>query len=269
MQQQQRAQLAHCGLHCAQFLTHRDSYAARLGLVPREVLPAGLTRLADSGYVQVQQTDCVALLDLAPIGPDYLPGHAHADTLSFELSLFGRRVFVNSGTSCYGVGPERQRQRGTAAHNTVVIDGADSSEVWGGFRVARRAQPFDVQIAEQGGEISVSGAHDGYRRLRGKPVHRRSWRFGPSSLTVVDRIEGDFREAVAHYFLHPDAYVLEAEQRIAVPGSEGRSARWRVRGGELQVVSAEYHPEFGVSLPSRCLRVHLAGNECQLTLHWN
>ena len=81
----------------------------------------------------------MALLDVAPVGPDYLPGHAHADTLSFELSLFGQRVLVNSGTSQYEAGPERSRQRGTAAHNTVIVDGHDSSEVWAGFRVARRA----------------------------------------------------------------------------------------------------------------------------------
>ena len=47
---------------------------------------------------------------------------------------------MNSGTSEYGLGEERQRQRGTAAHNTVVIDGENSSEVWAGFRVARRAR---------------------------------------------------------------------------------------------------------------------------------
>ena len=29
----------------------------------------------------------VAIIDVAKIGPDYLPGHGHADTLSFELSI--------------------------------------------------------------------------------------------------------------------------------------------------------------------------------------
>ena len=41
-----------------------------------------------------------AIFDVAPLGPDYLPGHGHADTLSFELSLFGHRFITNSGTSC-------------------------------------------------------------------------------------------------------------------------------------------------------------------------
>jgi len=128
--------------------------------------------LADSGYIRVVWGDMVALLDVAPVGPDYLPGHAHADTLSFEISLFGRRVLVNSGISRYGIGPERSWQRGTAAHNTVSINRRDSSEVWGGFRVARRAKPFGLHIEEAENSLKVVCAHDGYRHLPGKPVHK-------------------------------------------------------------------------------------------------
>jgi uncharacterized heparinase superfamily protein len=57
--------------------------------------------------VRLEQGEAVAFLDVAEVGPDYLPGHAHADSLSFELSLFGQRVVVNSGTSQYGLGAER------------------------------------------------------------------------------------------------------------------------------------------------------------------
>ena len=58
-----------------------------------------------------------AILDVAEVGPSYQPGHAHADTLSFELSLYGQRVLVNSGTSQYGNDAERYRQRSTGAHD--------------------------------------------------------------------------------------------------------------------------------------------------------
>ena len=96
--------------------------------------------------------EAVLLIDVAPIGPDYLPGHAHADTLSYELSLYGKRVLVNSGTSRYGSGPKRDWERSTAAHNTVEVDGQSSSETWSGFRVARRAYPFDVLVEQKGVE---------------------------------------------------------------------------------------------------------------------
>jgi uncharacterized heparinase superfamily protein len=100
-----------------------DSYVRRLFVDEATQGPSpSLVLLKESGYVRLAHGLAVAILDVAPVGPDYLPGHAHADTLSFELSVGPHRVFVNSGTSCYGSSIERLRQRGTAALNTVVVD---------------------------------------------------------------------------------------------------------------------------------------------------
>ena len=71
-------------------------YAGRVGVVsPMAVADAKVIHFADSGYIRMETYDAVALLDVAPIGPDYLPGHAHADTLSFEFSVFSQRVVMN------------------------------------------------------------------------------------------------------------------------------------------------------------------------------
>jgi uncharacterized heparinase superfamily protein len=113
------------------------SYAERLGL-EFESASGALQHLEQSGYARIELGEAVLFADIGRIGPDYLPGHAHADTLCFGLSLFGDRWFVDTGCSTYEVCDERLRQRGTAAHNTVVVDGEDSSEVWSSFRVARR-----------------------------------------------------------------------------------------------------------------------------------
>ena len=111
------------------------AYACRLGV---DAAPAGL---GDSGYVRLEEANTRVIFDAGPVGPDYQPGHAHCDTLSFEASHRGRRILVNSGISTYEPSQERQRQRGTAAHNTVRIDGREQSEIWAAFRVARRARP--------------------------------------------------------------------------------------------------------------------------------
>jgi uncharacterized heparinase superfamily protein len=37
-----------------------------------------ISHLADSGYVRADVPDAALLIDVAPIGPDYLPGHAHS-----------------------------------------------------------------------------------------------------------------------------------------------------------------------------------------------
>jgi uncharacterized heparinase superfamily protein len=247
-----------------------DAYARRLGL--GEIAPAaqGVTRLEPSGYVRLALGPAVALLDCAPIGPDYLPGHAHADTLSFELSLWGRRLLVDSGTDRYGEGPERLRQRGTAAHNTVQIDGADSSEVWGGFRVARRAYPLDLQVGETPEAVTVTCAHDGYRRLPGHPVHRRRWTLTQGGLVIHDRIEGPFGSAVARLHLHPEVRVeIDPDQAAGSFLIGTDRVGWRIHGdGRARRVHSSYHPRFGSGEPSVCLELDFAGPTLETRLSW-
>ena len=251
-----------------------ERYAARLGLHGRSAPGESLTHLAASGYVRVEWDGAVAILDVAPVGPDYLPGHAHADTLSFELSLFGQRVLVNSGTSCYGLSDERSRQRGTAAHNTVVVDAKDSSEVWAGFRVARRARPHGLQIARNGA-ILVRCSHDGYRRLRGKPEHLREWSCTPSALMVEDRLSGSFGRAQARFHLHPSVTLERGgidsgnESRVQLKVPHGQSVGFSIAGGRLRTEESTWHPEFGRSEPSICLAVDFDSPTLRTMLNWD
>ncbi|WP_440997929.1 heparinase II/III family protein [Arhodomonas sp. SL1] len=243
-------------------------YADRLGL-RGEAIEKPVVALPDTGYYRLAHGPAVCIADVAVIGPDYLPGHAHADTLSFELSLDGQRVLVNSGTSEYGIGAERLRQRGTAAHNTVLVNGADSSEVWSGFRVARRARPLDVDYSADGEELWLAGAHDGYRRLSRALLHRRSWRLGPSGLSVHDELTGPFDEACARFHLHPTATLIEVGQSEArLRTAAGREVVLAPEGGTLRVEPATYHPEFGAVIPTQCLVVAFRGPRCASHLHW-
>lgn len=244
------------------------AYAAQVGcpLPTSGVRAASLRHLAASGYVAVDvPAGGKLLLDVARVGPDYQPGHAHADTLSFELSLFGQRVLVNSGTSRYGEDAERQRQRSTAAHNTVTVNGEDSSEVWAGFRVARRARPEGLTIEEDGDAVSVSCAHDGYRRLAGRVTHRRTWRLAGNTLCVTDTIEGQFTEGVARFFLHPWVQVLPDGGLML---ASGHRVRWRASGGTAQVRASTWHPEFGASQANHCIEVRFSGRELVIEFVW-
>ncbi len=246
-------------------------YAAALGIEGAESPSLQRRLLADSGYLRAEVADAVLIIDAAPVGPDYLPGHAHADTLSFELSLFGQRVFANGGTSRYGLGPEREAERGTAAHNTVVVDAADSSEVWAGFRVARRARPFGLRVNQDASGTEVSCAHDGYTRLPGRPVHRRRWHLRTGSLCIADTVEGRCDSAVARYHLHPDVACEVDPQGSAgvLRLSGGQSVRWQVAGGELRQTESLYCPEFGIRLARPCLEIAFApGTEAILELTW-
>ena len=245
-----------------------EHYAQALGLERLTTSGGYITQLTESGYLRVAWGEAVALLDVGEIGPDYLPGHAHADTLSFELSLAGRRLIVDTGTSQYGIGNERLRQRSTRAHNTVEVDDISSSEVWGGFRVARRARPFDLQVSRRAEEVLVQCAHDGYRRLPGRVIHRREWRFGLHSLKITDFVEGRHKKAVARYYLHPDVEVIDREGGGGEMVCGNRTICWLISGGTTEVVASTWHPEFGLVVPNLCVQVTLIGPKCTMEMSW-
>ncbi|CAH6800760.1 Heparinase [Vibrio chagasii] len=222
--------------------------------------------LKQSGYVIVKVGDKKLILDAAKVGPDYIPGHAHADTLSFELSIGEQRVFVNSGTSVYGLSDERLRQRKTESHNTVVVDGEDSSEVWGGFRVARRAYPSKPLITDDGQCVKVECAHKGYMRLPGKVIHKREWQLRQESLTILDTLIGSFNSAQAHYHLHPNIDVLNDGDDIILQLPNGSQYQVNTHGVDAVVVDCTWHPEFGVSIDNQKLILNFQQNKASFVL---
>lgn len=244
------------------------AYADRLGLPPGGTLDA-LTWLRSSGYARLQAGDAVLICDMARIGPDYLPGHAHADTLSFELSIHGQRLFVNSGTSEYGLSAERLRQRGTAAHNSVVVAGLDSSDVWSGFRVGLRARPIDAAAGHDGDLLYAQCGHDGYRRLPGRPLHHRRWELRPGTLRISDRLDGGQHPATARYHFHPAVGAsLDTPRRgsFALPGD--RVVRW-TSSADVVLDPSTWHPAFGISRDTLCMVLPLKDGCAALLLEWS
>lgn len=248
-----------------------ERYAAALGCAGPMPAHEGVLALRPSGYVRARRGEALLLADVAPIGPDYLPGHAHADTLSFELSLHGRSIIVNRGTSEYGEGSRRQLERGTAAHSTVQIGGHDSSEVWAGFRVGRRARPLDVQLDGW----SLAAAHDGYAHLPGRPLHRRAWQLHDRELVVHDQVVPAPRlPAVARFHLAPGLH-CEAEGGgggrcawVVRDASAAELARVHVARGSAGVEPWQHARRFGELVPAQTLAVRLDAGAAHVRWAW-
>lgn len=235
----------------------------------RDLKAPSFTHLTASGFVRLEQDEMAALLDVGPIGASYIPGHGHADTLSFEMSVLGQRVIVNTGTSTYDPGERRAYERSTAAHSTVEIDRENSSEVWHNFRVARRAKPTAqaVEATDNGAKISCS--HDGYRRLKGRPVHTRTWLLEGRQLAVTDRIAGAYRIALSRFHLHPDIKAIPMDDRalrLEKPG--GFSIRMEIDGASYRVYPSHWCAEFGLTHASEVIVLELNEQEYSARFIW-
>ena len=134
---------------------------------------SGIIDLPDSGLFGWKSGDDYFLIDCGAIGPVYQPGHTHCDLLSFVLMLDRRWVVVDSGVCEYEPGPLRQYVRSTAAHNTVTIDDHEQSEIWGEFRVGRRARVLGASIKEEGYSIVFEGEYRGFPTIAAGVTHRR------------------------------------------------------------------------------------------------
>ncbi len=201
--------------------------------------------------------------DVGPVGPDYQPGHAHADTLAVECSFRGQRLFVDPGTYAYDLDDRRRYDRSTAAHNTVCIDGQDSSEVWHIFRVGRRACPREVSVDFTAGGMRATGSHSGYDHLPGRPRHTRRIDLGADGkLALTDRVEGGCRHHVDGGFLLAPGWtaVAAAGGWLLTSGASRVRLTMRVpQGAKLYEERRLYHPEYGREIECTRLSWRLEG----------
>jgi len=237
------------------------TYAKALGFDAPMACNDRLILLEKSGYSRINMLAYSLYFDHAKVGPDYLPGHAHADSLSIEWSVDGYRVLVNSGTSMYGLSDERLLQRGTAAHNTVVVDGENSSEVWSGFRVAKRAYTTILEHSEIDGKVLISASHDGYCRLKGKVMHTRTALAEEAVLQIIDKLSGQWSTAEAMFHLYPDikvAVLSECSVQLSLPNKKTILVE---SSGEIVMSEGFWYPEFGVSIPNKNLKIVFDSSE--------
>ncbi len=213
-------------------------YAKRLGIVH----DVGV--LGESGYRKIVNSKFEMVMDVAKVGPDYQPGHAHADTFSFELHVNDRPVIVDTGTSTYELNKNRFYERSTEAHNTVVVDDMNSSEVWASHRVGRRAS---VTILEDNDHRLIA-CHDGYRFKGIK--HIRSFEMINENIVITDNINSN---AVAYLHFHPAEHVSLKNEKTII----GKDYCIECEGAiSIKLLDSYYAPEFNKRIPSVKAEIH-------------
>ncbi|MBL0293419.1 MAG: alginate lyase family protein [Saprospiraceae bacterium] len=151
--------------------------------------------LGDSGYRRLQNKKFDLIIKTGKIGPDYIPGHAHADTFTFELRIDNKPFIVDMGISTYEKNSQRHLERSTNSHNTVMIDWKNSSEVWGGFRVGKRVYGQIVNQSTDMIEMSYQGRATG--------LHKRKITLSDNYLEIEDYADPS-TDALACFHFHPN-----------------------------------------------------------------
>ena len=227
------------------------SYAQRLGVdgspdaIP-EIKMDDWTGQNLSGYWVLKQGPFRLIFDTAPLGPDYLLGHAHCDMLSVLLDFKGRPIWTDTAVFEYEEGERRRYSRGTSAHNTVVLDGLEQAEIWKSFRVGRRCYPTGLLFQDH----AVTCSHTGFDILRKGLAHTRTVRLNDAGFEIIDRVEGSGKHSYRAFFhFHPETKVVSTQEGYLI--NEHLSINlW---GTKSRLTASEYYPEFGLVEERPCL----------------
>jgi len=191
------------------------------------------------------------VVDAGPLGYREIAAHGHADALAFWLSVGGVEFFVDPGTYAYHTQAAWRRYfRGTAAHNTVRIDGVDQSQPGGNFMWLRKARAHCAAWSSAPERDRFEGWHDGYRALPDPVIHRRRIELDKRArlITIDDTVEARGRHSVELLFhCSEQCNVAHAQDGVMVRrgASTVRLHLPEADGSESRVYHGSITPLFG------------------------
>jgi uncharacterized heparinase superfamily protein len=215
-----------------------------------------------SGYYLVKGKGDMLIVDAGEIGPKYQPGHAHCDTLSYELCFGNQRIVVDSGVKDYELSATRCYARSTEAHNTIRIDEREQSEIWGAFRVGRRARPSLVSMTLNDGVV-IDASHDGYEHLKkGSVSHQRRFVYRRDTLFIYDSLHGEGTHLIESYVhLHPDLRASIDGSIIEIKRDNETVAMMKVLTDiDIKIIKGQYFPEFGKEMANDVIQMSCVCN---------
>jgi uncharacterized heparinase superfamily protein len=218
-------------------------------------LPRVSFAMRSGGYFGFRQKDLCLIIDSGRLGPDALMAHAHADALSFELSLADRRIVVDQGVCEYQAGPRRALARSVVSHNTLAIADADQADFFGSFRCGVRPDVRVEDYAERDDGLLLIASHDGFRRTAGGPVHRRTFELAGSRLAIEDKLDAaPGRTVTTSLLLDPACTIERGVDHVVTVKRE--AALLRVEASSpIRIEPAVFWPDLGVEETTNRLRI--------------
>jgi hypothetical protein len=183
----------------------------RTRLPPRQQFAQGGVYVLGAEFGTPKEIRIVA--DAGPLGLGSGAARGHADALAFTLSAGGLEFLVDPGTYAYHRQASWRRYfRGTAAHNTLRVDGLDQSRQSGNFFWVRKARAGCSLWLSGAGKDVFEGWHDGYMSLEDPVKHRRLIELDKKARRVVieDTVEMEEDHEIELFFHCSERCTAEA-----------------------------------------------------------
>jgi asparagine synthase (glutamine-hydrolysing) len=134
------------------------------------------------------------------------------DMLHVDVFWRGENVLVDAGSYLYNGPPDWHRHfTGGESHNVVTVDGHDQMVHHRQFKLLHRTKARLLRFEDTPAMAWAEGEHYGFRRYRGRCVHRRAVIHAKDDLwVVVDCVEGSgLHSARLHWLAAPYSFGYE------------------------------------------------------------
>lgn len=220
--------------------------------------PTVVRLFPDAGHAVVRDGGLYLLVTNSIVGTKGFGNHKHNDQLGFEYHFGGGPLVVDPGSYVYTSDPEaRNLFRGTAYHNTLMVDGTEQNEFnpeWL-FRMFEKAAAEHLAFTD-GDVVEYLGRHAGYTRLAEGVTHTRRFALDRPSghLVIDDQLTGAGRHQLAWRFHFAPGVTPNRDGSTVVltaPWARARLA-WPATLS-AQLAPSWYSPSYGARVPSHCL----------------
>lgn len=197
--------------------------------------------LEDSGYFVRLSANNYFAISCGEPSPSFQPGHAHCDILSYELSLAGQRCIIDTGCGSYQNEEIRNNCRSSAAHNLPFIENTNQSDIWGLFRIGKRAQVTHRHFDPEKGLLEIEYIDQYDQRFRREVI------FAANSIKFRDRmfnrrITGTFCSLV---HLAPEVLIQQEKESGGNNFTIGSTEFSIHSSAKLRIDRYIWYPEFG------------------------
>lgn len=212
--------------------------------------------LSESGFRKYKSDKFEVLIKVGNVGAKEVPGHAHADTFNTIISNNKGIIFTDPGVSTYNNNNTRFRERSTEYHNTVSLEGVNSSQIWSSFRMGRQCKS---KILEQSNRY-YKAIHDGY--LQKKVMHQREWSFDENKILITDTLIGKAvnKKGVQNWILQPNIDPILNDNEISTD-----ELTMKFHGKEFEIIIDEIEIPLGFNLTSTTNRLRITFLQCLST----
>ena len=225
----------------------------------------------DSNYYIYKKDSDYLFIECSDIGLGGRGGHGHNDFTSFELSLNGTPIIIDSGCYSYTSNyKERNNFRSSKYHNILTIndkeqnDFVDELNLW---QLKNDIKSKNIDYTSNDFESKITITHDGFKKISEKINYTREFTMNDNGFSLNDFLSTespqDIKNVSTYLHFHHDTKLTQKTDKNYLIEAQGKVFSLNFSSSfpiEVTLQNCDISYNFGTKQKSKMMRVILKPN---------